>query len=293
MHSLYKLLRSVKLAIVLIIIITVLSILATLFPRQLPDFFRSAVFLAPCTLFAVNLSVCAVDRFARRVRSRAKPRYGPDIIHIGLLILTVGGLITVLGRRESMVYLGKGDVAELPGGYELELSDYTFEKYPDGRPRDWVSTVKVRRAGVVVLDAFAIEVNRPLAIAGIKVYQTDYGREDLAELNDENGQTFSVTSGRGFTLGSSLYLFRGIEGGGSSTGRALFEKWEEHTLMAEYRVGPGETFARHAVKRLSSRDVTGLSAVKDPGFLPVLAALILIGAGLSLTFIQKQGDFSA
>jgi cytochrome c biogenesis protein ResB len=293
MHSLYKLLRSVKLAVVLIVIITVLSILATLFPRMLPDFYRSAVFLAPCALFAVNLSVCAVDRFARRVRSRAKPRFGPDIVHIGLLILIAGGLVTVLGRRESMVYLGKGDVAELPGGYEVQLTDYVFEKYPDGRPRDWISTVKVRRTGVVVLDAFAIEVNRPLAIAGIKIYQTDYGREDLAELSDGSGQTFSITSGKGVTVGSSLYLFRGIEEGGPPGGRALFERWEGHTLMQEYRAGTGETFAGYAVQRLSSRDITGLRAVKDPGFLPVLAALILIGAGLSLTFIQKQGDSSA
>jgi hypothetical protein len=275
------------------VIITVLSILATVFPRQLPGFFRSVIFLVPCALFAVNLSVCAVDRFARRVRSRAKPRFGPDIVHIGLLVLIVGGLITVLGRRESTVYLGKGDVVELPGGYELHLTDSTFQKYPDGRPQDWISTVTVRRAGIVVLDAFAIEVNHPLAIAGIKVYQTDYGREDLAELSDESGRTFSITSGRGFTVGGSLYLFRGIEGGGSSSGRALFEKWEGHALLQEYRAGPGETFAGYAVQRLSSRDVTGLSAVKDPGFLPVLAALILIGAGLSLTFIQKQGDSSA
>jgi hypothetical protein len=293
MRSLYKLLRSVKLAVVLIVIITIMSILATFLPKLLPDFFRSVVFLAPCALFFVNLSVCAVDRFARRVRSRAKPRYGPDIVHIGLLILIIGGLVTVLGRKESMVYLGKGDVAELPGGYELQLTDYAFEKYPDGRPRDWVSTVKVRRAGIVMLDAFAIEVNRPLAVAGIKVYQTDFGREDLAELSDEAGQTFSITSGRGFTLGSSLYFFRGVEGDGSSAGRALFERWEGHTLTQEYRAGPGETFAGYAVKRLSSRDVTGLRAVKDPGFLPVLAALILIGLGLSLTFIQKQGDSSS
>lgn len=292
MHSLYKLLRSVKLALVLIAIITVLSILATLLPKQLPDFFRSVIFLAPCALFAVNLSVCAVDRFARRVRSRAKPRYGPDIVHIGLLILIVGGLVTVLGRTEAMVYLGKGDVAELPGGYEVQLTDYTFEKYQDGRPRDWVSTVTVRREGIVVLDAFAIEVNRPLAIAGIKIYQTDYGREDLAELSDETGQTFSITSGKGFTLGRTLYLFRGIEGGGSAAGRALFQRWEGHTPKQEYRAGPGETFEGYTVQRLSSRDVTGLNAVKDPGFLPVLGALILIGAGLSLTFIQKQGDFS-
>jgi len=28
--------------------------------------------------------------------------------------------------------------------------------------------------------------------------------------------------------------------------------------------------------------------VKDPGFVPVIAALILVAAGLSLTFIQKR-----
>ena len=34
-------------------------------------------------------------------------------------------------------------------------------------------------------------------------------------------------------------------------------------------------------------DVTGLRAIYDPGFVPVLVGLIMAACGLMLTFIQK------
>jgi hypothetical protein len=44
------------------------------------------------------------------------------------------------------------------------------------------------------------------------------------------------------------------------------------------------------VEELGSRDVTGLTAVKDPGFIPVVIALIIVAAGLTLTLLQKRKD---
>jgi len=307
MEALYKFFKSVKLAVTLILIITVLSILATLIPQGREEafyyhsyplaltrlllalgfdhFFKSWLFLAPCALFFVNLGVCTVDRLVGRFRRRARRRYGPDLIHVGLLVLLVGALVSSFARREGTFYLGAGDAMDLPLGYNLKLVDYVYEQYPDGRPKDWISTVQASRRGQVLVDSYPIEVNKPLRLAGLKIYQTSFRREDVALLRDQNGELAAIHSGEGFKWENALLVFAGIEGN-----RALFERWEKHTRTAELQVGTSEIIGEYTIVELSSRDLTGLKAVKDPGFIPVLAALILVAAGLALTFLQKRKD---
>ena len=310
MRALYRFFRSVRLAVVLLLVITALSILATLIPQGrdaafyyhnyppalarlatavgFTNFFKSWLFLVPCVLFFVNLGVCAVDRLAVRLRHKAKRRFGPDLVHVGLLVLIVGALLSTWGRKEGMFYLGTGDSIDLPMGYSLRLLDYVYERYEDGRPRDWISTVEASRRGRVVAASYPIEVNRPLRLRGLKVYQTNFTREDTALLRDQNGELAPIHNGEGFRWENSLLLFAGIE-----EGQAVFERWEGHTLAERLQREASQPIGPYTIVELSSRDLTGLKAVKDPGFAPVLAALILIAGGLALTFIQKNRDKEA
>ena len=307
LEALYKFFKSIKLAVVLILTIAILSIVSTLIPQgkdtafyfhtygafwaqvllrlRFTDYFRSLLFLAPVSLFFVNLSVCSIDRLINRERRKARRRHGPDLIHIGLLLLIIGAIFSVFTRREGMVYMGEGDEIRLPGEYTLRLLDYQYEEYENGRPKDWISTVEVSRDGEVLIASFSIEVNKPLKIGGINVYQTSFAREDRATLRDAEGTSSPIASGEGFEWEGAVVIFQGIEGT-----IAVFEKWENHTRTEAYRVGIGETIGEYTLEELGSRDVTGLQAVKDPGFIPVVIALILVATGLSLTMIQKRKD---
>ncbi len=80
-------------------------------------------------------------------------------------------------------------------------------------------------------------------------------------------------------------IFQGVEGN-----IAVFEKWENHSRTEAYQVGIGDKIGEYTVEELGSRDVTGLKAVKDPGFIPVVIALIIVATGLTLTLIQKRKD---
>ena len=60
--------------------------------------------------------------------------------------------------------------------------------------------------------------------------------------------------------------------------------------MDVLRLARGETVGQYRVEDMSTRLVTGLKAVRDPGYLPVVLALILVAAGLSLTLLQKGRD---
>ena len=109
--------------------------------------------------------------------------------------------------------------------------------------------------------------------------------EDQAIMRDAEGVSAPISSGEGFELEGAVVIFQGIEGN-----TAVFEKWENHTRTEAYRVGIGETIGEYILEELGSRDVTGLKAVKDLGFIPVVIALIIVAAGLTLTLVQKRKD---
>jgi cytochrome c biogenesis protein ResB len=310
MGALYRFFRSVRLAVVLLLVITVLSLLSTLIPQGreaafyrhsyppalaslvtalgFTNFFKSWLFVVPCGLFCLNLAVCSVDRIAGRLRRKTRRRFGPDLVHVGLLVLVVGALLSTAGRKEDMYYLGAGDSCNLPMGYSLRLLDYVFERYEDGRPRDWISTVEASRRGRVVVPSFPIEVNRPLRLRGLKIYQSAFTRLDTALLRNPEGKLAAIHNAEAFRWQNSLLAFAGIE-----EGRAVFERWEGHTLAEQLRLQASQPVGPYTIVELSSRELTGLRAVKDPGFGPVIAALVLVAGGLALTFIQKNRDKEA
>lgn len=306
-QALYRFFRSVRLAVVLLLVLTALSLLATLVPQGrepafyfhtyplllarlitglgYANFFQSWLFLVPCLLFLVNLAVCTVDRIAVRLRRKARKRYGPDLLHIGLLLLIVGALLSTWGRREGTFYLGRGDSIDLPLGYRLTLLDYVDRRYEDGRPRDWISTVRAARGQRVVVDSYAIEVNRPLRLRGLKIYQASYKREDAAMLRDPDGQLVAMRAGEALRWENSVLVFAAIDGQ-----LAVFERYEGHAKVEELWRLVSQFIGPFTIEELSSRELTGLKAVKDPGFGTVLAALAMVAAGLALSFIQKRKD---
>lgn len=314
MRALYNFLKSMKLAVTLILILTLLSLLSTLIPQgealetyyqRYPqalawlivntgfhNFFRSLIFLFPAALFLINLTVCTYNRFYTRLKTGAKKRYGPDILHVGLILLFVGSIVTFAGRREGAAYLGEGDEQELPDGYLLKLESYEFFTYEDGRPRDWISTVDVERGGELIVDSFSIEVNNPLKLGKWTVYQADYSQDNRAVFKDQDGQEHAVSGRRGFRADNYLYYFGGVEADRVNPDRklAVFEKWEGHTRIGVFKLGIGEKMDRFTLASLTSRDLTGLQVVTDPGYLPFVIAAVLITLGLSLTIVQKIGD---
>ena len=81
----------------------------------------------------------------RRVKDKAKPRYGPDLVHLGLLILIAGGVITALGRQETTWSLAVGEDAALSSTYALHVLSLQYLKYDNGAPKEWTSTVRITR----------------------------------------------------------------------------------------------------------------------------------------------------
>ncbi len=303
--------KSVKLAIVLILYLAITSILATIIPQgkdptfyyalypslvaavvifaQLHRFFQSFLFLVPAIVFFVNLSVCSVDRFARELRGKTRKRFSVDLVHIGMLLLIVGGIISSFGRQEGFTYLGEGDQIRLPGDRILQLKSFEFHQYPDGRPKDWISVVDVQKNGTLIVDSFAIEVNRPLKVGPLNIYQSSYSHEEQIVFQDAQGDEHVASQDEFIRTEAGAFRFKGISAAKSSPGRpvVVFEKWEGHSAAALLELPLPQKLGEYVLKNVTSRDLTGLQFVIDPGVIPVIVALIMITAGLAWTYLLK------
>ncbi|MBN2874671.1 MAG: cytochrome c biogenesis protein ResB [Spirochaetales bacterium] len=138
------------------------------------EYFRSIPFLLPSFLFFSNLSACTVKRLSRELGKKRGRHHGPDVLHLGLMALVLGGIWSYSGRESGSVTIAEGQRAALPDGSVLVLDEFRFERYADGRPRDWVSVVSIDRDGARILSGVDIRVNAPLRYEGYTYYQASY-----------------------------------------------------------------------------------------------------------------------
>ena len=312
--SLFNFFRSVKLAIVLILIIIFTSLISTLIPQNrepsfytetystitswfimttgFDSFFRSFIFIVSSGLFFINLSVCTFERLKGRIIRKAKKRFGPDILHIGLLVLIVGGMITFAGRTEAFVRMEEGEKISLTGGYTLTLKSFDFLKYESGRPKDWISTVMLEKDDKIIKDSFAIEVNRPLKAGNKKIYQSSYTINNVLFISDPDGNTYRLNPGQLIPVGEDGMIYKDIITDPAYPGNSdiIFEKWVDHKVEKLVRLSVSDKIDIYTITGTDIQMSTGLQIVSDPGYYTVLIGLILLTIGLFLTYYQKLGD---
>jgi cytochrome c biogenesis protein ResB len=309
MRLLYRFLKSVRLAIAVILLITALSVLSTLVPQgreskfyqaryspalyslitalSFNRYFSSALFIVPVTILALNLGVCAVDRVVRRMRTRAQKRFGPDIVHIALLVLIAGGLVTTLGRHEEDFVMAQGQETEVTPRYRIKLLSFEYLKYDDGSPKAWISIVDVLHDGVLEARAFPIRVNHPLRLKGISVYQATWENQSTFLFRDTTGAETIAHIGEGFEDADSVwYLADVVEDGGSQ--KALLQQYRRNVLVSIRKLAVAESLGQYTLVNVKQKVVTGLRAVSDPGFTTVIVGAALLALGLLLTFAQNS-----
>ncbi|PLX40449.1 MAG: hypothetical protein C0608_09100 [Deltaproteobacteria bacterium] len=191
--------------------------------------------------------------------------------------------------------------------FGIRCDDFVLEKYPDGRPADYVSNLSVIRNGAVDY-AKRIEVNHPLIEEGIYFYQSSYGQvgANSAVITVADSSRNYIARGETLYFGKPLELpdggtltFRNVQrddrsgayylqvlssvGGQNSMGRA-FEANEFGGRYQWWQVGP-------YLVRVDSADwvfYTGLQVAKDPGVPIVWAGCILITIGLLASFFLSH-----
>jgi len=257
MKDILRFFSSVKLAIVLLIIITCASILGTFIPQQrsaaeyavrygqlaglftrlqLTNLYHSWWFNGLLFFFALNIIICTLKRLSPKFKRAFQPTlrfetktinslkikekfkknwnlartkeelerelsarhyrikeedkenrssflarkkmlglFGSDVVHLGLLIILAGGIISGLGGFRKDLILFEGESLPVPqADFQVRLDKFETEFYPDGRVKDWKSTLTVIENETALFSRI-VEVNYPLSYQGYVFYQYSYG----------------------------------------------------------------------------------------------------------------------
>jgi cytochrome c biogenesis protein len=118
-------------------------------------------------------------------------RLGPDLIHLGILVILIGGLLGIF-RFEGYISLNETELGKVfppcsseqqvdcikNADFAIRVDGFRAELYPDSMMyKDYWTTLTVIEDGREVKTK-EIEVNSPLTYKGITFYQTSYG-DDL------------------------------------------------------------------------------------------------------------------
>jgi cytochrome c biogenesis protein len=257
MKGLIKFFSSIKLAIILITIITIASIFGTLIPQNRPpqeyiqhygqlasvfqklhltQLYSSWWYLTLLTIFTLNLLVCTLLRLGPKIRRAFSPKigqekkrilslqvnetvkksispekipeiikkifrkyhyrikiqstekhlyllgrkkmlglFGVDFVHLGLLIIVIGGIISGFTSFRTHLNIREKEVVPVPqANFSLRLDKFEMEYYPNGSIKDWKSTLTIIDNQTEKITK-TIEVNHPLAYQGFRFYQSSYG----------------------------------------------------------------------------------------------------------------------
>jgi len=207
------LLSSLKLTIPLLILLAALSVIGTLITQNaseaeylrrysketyyifkglgLFNMYHSWWFIGVLILLAINLIACSWKRLPgvwQQVR-KAKSGYarlGTYLTHLGVIIILAGGLIGAVWGAKGYVEIVEGETVEgvlirrpqwmmRPLRFVVRCDAFRVDFYPDGAPREFLSTLTFLDGGRVVIDHAPLRVNHPLSYGGLTFYQASYG----------------------------------------------------------------------------------------------------------------------
>ncbi len=116
--------------------------------------------------------------------------WGAEIVHLGLLIVIVGGIISARFSENYYLQLIPGETGEFAGN-KIRLLDFQIPTYPDGTPRQYISQIVL--FGNQTTQTATLKVNHPVKFRGYWIYQSSYGispyRIKNLEIVVESGNT--------------------------------------------------------------------------------------------------------
>ncbi|MFY9398915.1 MAG: cytochrome c biogenesis protein ResB [Desulfomonilia bacterium] len=223
-RGLLKALSSLKLTVALLLFITALCVIGTMFPQPgigMPtglargpwwrsllspyDIFHSIWFIAAGALLCVNLALCMNKRLKLRRRNLVML-----LLHGGILLAVVGYALGSLGidgfmeipegGSASRVWLADGTPVDL--GFEVHCERFVVEYYDNGMPKEYISDLVFTKEGRVE-GRTRLMVNHPAKMEGFNFYQQNYRHILSAVVGVSDGQstrTFVVTEGDAIPL---------------------------------------------------------------------------------------------
>ncbi len=184
-HYIFKTFYSMRTGVVLMALLALFSAVGS---SILPDrFYHLLLFNALIIMLFLNLSLCTFNRCLKLRKLKGKQtdivrrlrQWGLLILHSGLILILIGGMINSWAGHTGTVTLAEGERAVIASDeagekVTLFLEEFEIELYENDMPSQYLSKVLLYK-GESLERKSTISVNHPLQYEGIKVYQQSYG----------------------------------------------------------------------------------------------------------------------
>jgi cytochrome c biogenesis protein len=335
---------SLKLTIPLLIVLAALSVIGTLITQQaseheylqrygettytilrglrLLDMYHSWWFIGVLVLLAINLIACSWKRLPgvwQQVRKNKSgyARLGTYLTHLSVLLILVGGLIGALWGFKGYMEIVEGEVVEgifldnpqqamKPLGFQVRCDAFHVDFYPDGSPKEYVSTLTFFEEERAVLDHVPLRVNHPISYSGLNFYQASYGIwvSPVVEVREKKGgegtpHIMQLRQGEAqpipgteVQIGFMRYREQ-VHGHGEAILLVLFfpNSEPEGYWLFKHDSGMGDlqvgdfTFI---FKDIEKKDYTVIQVAHDPGVPVVWVGCSLLVIGMVVTFTLRR-----
>lgn len=265
------------------------------------NFFRSTLLFVLLVAVELNLILCTMPRLWRRVVAtvRGTPsgrgggdgrlgrfsqlaiRFGPDIIHLGLIVAIAGGLLIAATREEKQFLVPLGAVV----GFDEALPPITVVdsreiRDGEGRVIDW--QIDLAYDG----QKRTVAINDPIGIDGYRVHFFHWGRERVIVLRDPSGVEYSVHIGEGLVSpDGNAHVFAGVVDADSTEGLVPAQIQllnPEGEIVGERLLAPGDRLGQYVYTRADTEVLNGFTVTSDTGRIPVLVGLVFILGGFGI-----------
>lgn len=189
----WKFFSSIKLAIWLLAMIAALSLLGTLIPQNqeagfyidrfghwgyralektaLIDVYASPPFIFLIILFAVNLTVCLLNRLSLKMRM-----LGSVLSHVSILIILIGALVGMFFGQKGLIKIGEGEEVccfsskgkhKIDLGFSIRLDKFIYSEHID--PKEKLLVSSAQDSAIIAKIPTEIGVESNIADTGYKI----------------------------------------------------------------------------------------------------------------------------
>ena len=111
-------------------------------------------------------------------------KLGPIIVHIGLIILLIGSAYGNFSSQSKEHYLRLGESLDLINESKnskitIKLNNFLIERESDGKPKQFISNLKIFSEEQNLNEIKSTQVNRPIRFKGLTIYQADWSVSNI------------------------------------------------------------------------------------------------------------------
>jgi len=205
-------------------------------------------------------------------RKRVLGWFGADIVHLGILIIIAGGIISGIGGFRWNLTFSEGRILEIPRAeFKLKLDKFETEYYPNGGVKDWKSTLTVPS----FLKKMELKIRERVLLEGedIEVSMLEFIPDFVI------GDQGQITT-RSLEPNNPAAFIEGWQGEEKIFSGWIFAKFPDFDRIHSEK----ETDLTFELKDFKASQVSVIQLSKDPGVNFIWAGCIFLMLGLLFAF---------